>query len=610
MAQVVLMTNQPLETRVQIGTEGLDEDEHEVEDPTVQKLIKWLPYLINHLLWVLLGWVLLAIPTLSLVVAGGLSFEEVIKFRVDPDDALNFQMASFLVWVGLMVPVASFISFLIGVIPRAVLKVTILFFSGRTEKVKHYLEFYTALLRTIKVVLTITLILAFFCIAFPGASTLNDTPNILWLGVVFKLLFCLFLIAVILSIEKLSLQVIAVRFHRKAYRQRIEDAKYATHVLDTLNRARKQAKQVALMQPNAPFVEQHESTESVQERMVKPQEIYQNVNQALFEGRYEDDVDLHSKTEARKLARKIFCALQGRRRHLLIQDFYPLFPTQDAARRAFEFFDRDGNGDISKREMREKIQYVYKERKDITNALRDTSQAVGKLDTILAILFFAVAVFICSAVLGADLYGALVPFGTFFLGMSFIFAESAKELFQSIIFLFVMHPYDAGDRVYIGNDNLLVINVGLLGTTFTHINGQVAYIPHTILRQKIIFNIRRSLNQSEQIDFQVDFETPKEKIVLLKERINKYIEAEESREFHADPLLAITDMVDSNKLNLYFWLEHKGNWQDGGRRWARRTRFMIALREICQELEMRYSLLPLRLEHLNPPPYAKPEREA
>ncbi|KAI0220093.1 hypothetical protein L0F63_006914 [Massospora cicadina] len=591
------MTKQ-LETRVPVGTEGIDEDEHDFEDPGAQNLTKWLPYLLKHALWVLLGWALLAIPFFFLVVVGDLKLAEVLKFRVDLADPLSFQAASFLVWVGMMMVVASFVSFVIGVIPRAVLKITELFFSGRTEKVKHYLEFYTALLRTIKAVLIVTLILAFFCAAFPRSSTLNGSPNIPWLGAIFKFLFCLFLIAVILSIEKLSLQVIAVRFHRKAYRHRIEEAEYATQVLDTLNKARKQAKHATIDQPLSPFAEQHEPAEPSQERPAKPQEIYQNINQALFEGRYEDDVDLHSKTEARKLARKIFCALQGRRRHLLIEDFYPIFPTQDAARKAFEFFDRDGNGDISKREMREKIQHVYKERKDITDALRDTSQAVGKLDAILTILFLTVSVFVCSAVLGADLYGALVPFGTFFLGMS----PSSSS--------FVMHPYDAGDRVYIGADNLLVINVGLLGTTFTHINGQVAYIPHTILRQKIIFNIRRSLNQSEQIDFQVDFSTPKEKIVLLKERINKYIEAEESREFHADPLLAITDMVDSNKLNLYFWLEHKGNWQDGGRRWARRTRFMIALREICQELDMRYSLLPLRLEHLNPPPYSMPEREA
>ncbi|KAJ9074454.1 hypothetical protein DSO57_1006104 [Entomophthora muscae] len=255
--------------------------------------------------------------------------------------------------------------------------------------------------------------------------------------------------------------------------------------------------------------------------------------------------------------------------------------------------------------MSEKIQYIYKERKDITNALRDTSQAVGKLDVILLIIFILAAVLLCCATLVANSFTYVVSFGTFVLTLSFIFGSFAAELFQSIIFLFVMHPYDAGDRVYIATDNLLVMKVGLLGTTFTHVNGQVTYIPHSILKQKIIFNIRRSLHQSEQIDFQIDFSTPKEKIVALKERVNKYLDAEESREFHGDPLMALIEIVDSNKLKMFFWLEHKGNWQDGGRRWARRTRFMLALREICRDLDLSYSLLPLRVQHMNPPPYTE-----
>jgi Ca2+-binding EF-hand superfamily protein len=54
-------------------------------------------------------------------------------------------------------------------------------------------------------------------------------------------------------------------------------------------------------------------------------------------------------------------------------DFYPFFKTEDDARTAFSLFDKDGNGDISKKEMREAVQRIYRERKALTASLKDMS---------------------------------------------------------------------------------------------------------------------------------------------------------------------------------------------------------------------------------------------
>jgi Ca2+-binding EF-hand superfamily protein len=54
---------------------------------------------------------------------------------------------------------------------------------------------------------------------------------------------------------------------------------------------------------------------------------------------------------ARRLARKLFEGLQDQgRNHLLLEDFVPYFGNEADARTAFMLFDKDGNGDISKRE--------------------------------------------------------------------------------------------------------------------------------------------------------------------------------------------------------------------------------------------------------------------
>ena len=37
------------------------------------------------------------------------------------------------------------------------------------------------------------------------------------------------------------------------------------------------------------------------------------------------------------------------------------------------------------------------------------------------------------------------------LGLSFIFGNLLKEIFESIVLLLVMHPYDVGDRIQLGD---------------------------------------------------------------------------------------------------------------------------------------------------------------
>jgi hypothetical protein len=49
---------------------------------------------------------------------------------------------------------------------------------------------------------------------------------------------------------------------------------------------------------------------------------------------------------------------------------------------AFAIFDKDDNGDISKKEMREAVQRIYRERKDLVSSLKvrllETSRIISK----------------------------------------------------------------------------------------------------------------------------------------------------------------------------------------------------------------------------------------
>jgi small-conductance mechanosensitive channel len=76
--------------------------------------------------------------------------------------------------------------------------------------------------------------------------------------------------------------------------------------------------------------------------------------------------------------------------------------------------------------------------------------------------------------------------GTFILGLSWLIGTTAQEILASIIFLFIKHPYDVGDRVCIDTVDYTVLEMHLLSTVFKRIDGTVTQAPHSQLNLKFI----------------------------------------------------------------------------------------------------------------------------
>jgi Ca2+-binding EF-hand superfamily protein len=159
----------------------------------------------------------------------------------------------------------------------------------------------------------------------------------------------------------------------------------------------------------------------------------------------------NSTAQAKYLAKKIFKNLTGdsHRNTVVESDFIPFFKTAKEASYAFSLFDTDGNGDLTKRELRQGCIRIYRERKNLTRSMRDLSQATGKLDIILIIIFVAIWAIICCAAFGVDVGTDLMPLWSAFVAASFIFGTSASDAFEAIIFVFVTVSFTQPIRFYL-----------------------------------------------------------------------------------------------------------------------------------------------------------------
>ncbi|KZT28755.1 hypothetical protein NEOLEDRAFT_1128961 [Neolentinus lepideus HHB14362 ss-1] len=303
--------------------------------------------------------------------------------------------------------------------------------------------------------------------------------------------------------------------------------------------------------------------------------------------------DVGSLYSARKLARKLFSALSYAdppRDYLLVDDFYPYFPSTAEAQAAFAIFDKDGNGDITKKEMREAVQRIYRERKSLVSSLKDVGSVVAKLDAVLITIALVIIFFICLLIFNRkDTLSSLVPLATIILGFSFIFGHSAQLLFESLIFIFSTHVFDVGDLVMIDDQPLFVREFGLFSTTFRRVDGQEIIAPNALLASaKLVHNMRRSNSMWESTDLMVAYNTPLDAIEQLRQRINTYVQ-QHNRDWSGCGV-HIDKMEYQNAIYLIIAMEHRPNWQDWGGRWGRRTEFMRFLKTTLEELDLRYTM--------------------
>lgn len=527
-------------------------------------------------------------------------------------------------WASIMWIIGWLTTIFVEALPSVVSMWVKLFMGRRSEMVKSQLEYYMSLKKYLKIMLIAAW--NWGCWAFLTQIPFQSVQKQSYTAIIWQIFASLFFVTVFLFIQKGIVQIIAIGFHKVAYNERLKENRYALKILDRLSKAERRSRSNTPggngggMRQRRPAYSRHSSfdpanlTDDANGHSISDYEspnkrsstgigtpvVFSQLQKKLHHivltdtpdarSRIQDSkVDINSEEFAKKVARKLFTSLGPNKKRLTLSDFEPYFATQEEAESAFAVFDRDGNNDLSRREMRDTVLAIYKERKALAQSVRDTSQALGKVDIMLLIITAFCTLFTTLTVFNVDIWRSLVPLGSFMLALTFVFGNTAKNTFESILFLFVTHPYDAGDYVVIDTQTLLVANMGIMSTTFIRSDGQEINAPTVVLMTKFINNIRRSGNMGESIYLDVNFTTSSDKLFDLRTRMQDFLAAN-SRDFQPGFDIKLSEIVELNKMTLLLYLEYKGNWQDAGRRWERRNRFMYALKDALTELEITYDL--------------------
>ncbi|OAA41703.1 Mechanosensitive ion channel family protein [Metarhizium rileyi] len=458
-----------------------------------------------------------------------------------------------------------------------------------------------------------------------------------WVDIVNKVIVSLFVLFTLNFVEKILIQWIATSFHQRTYSTRIENNKGDIRQLVQLFEFAK-----AKLEDTDKFWQGHDGNSNASGAQTPMANFHEGARQVLGKvghvaGRVGNDLIgrkvnvnqprkvvselLRTTSSAHTLARLIYRSVVREDRDTVYpEDLKQVFATQEEIDAAFGVFDKDLNGDISIDEFEAVCNEIRLEKKAIAASLKDLDSVIQKLDKVFLFIIIVVTVIVFVSIFSSSTAAGLASASTSILGLAWVLQATAQEFLQSIIFVFVKHPFDVGDRVTIygstganmTGDDYYVTEISLLYTEFKKLQGHIVQAPNSVLNTLFILNQRRSNGLSDVIPLQFKFGTPAWMIDELKARMLNFCLANK-RDYQPTIITEMTgvDQIRSANMNMVFI--HKSNFQNELLRLNRHNKFVT---ELLYQLEQVGIQGPLRVDPggsreypmyyagAHPPPYS------
>ncbi|GAO18346.1 hypothetical protein UVI_02043940 [Ustilaginoidea virens] len=444
----------------------------------------------------------------------------------------------------------------------------------------------------------------------------GEDPENYWVEIVNKVVIALFVLSTLNFVEKLLMQWISTSFHERTYSTRIENSKAdVAHLVRLYEYAKDklgETGQHELGKSNRTGTGGQSSMANFQEGarnvLSKLAHIVHKIANDLIGRKVNTDFAhkvvselLRDTPSALSLARLIYRSLvREDRENVDAEDMSAVFATKKEADAAFAVFDRNFNGDVSMEEFEAVCNDIHLEKKAIAASLKDLDSVVEKLDKVFIFIIIIISAIVFVAIYSKATAAGLASVSTAVLGFAWVLQATAQEFLQSIIFVFVKHPFDVGDRVTIygstgatmRGDDYYVTEISLLYTEFKKLQGHIVQAPNSILNTLFILNQRRSNGISDAIPLEFKFGTPTWMIDELKARMLEFCLANK-RDYQPTVIAEMTGVEDVRACKMKIVFMHKSNFQNELLRLNRRNRFVT---ELLSQMEQIGIETPLRVD--------------
>ncbi|KDP33895.1 hypothetical protein JCGZ_07466 [Jatropha curcas] len=320
----------------------------------------------------------------------------------------------------------------------------------------------------------------------------------------------------------------------------------------------------------------------------------------------EQDEEITSEWEAKAAAYKIFRNVAKPGTKYIDEEDLLRFMKKEEVDNVIPLFEGAAEtGKIKRSALKNWLVNVYNERKSLAHSLNDTKTAIEELNKLTSAIVLVLVIVVWLLMMGLLTTKVLVFISSQLLLLGFMFGNTAKTVFEAIIFVFVMHPFDVGDRCVIDGVQMVVEEMNILTTIFLRYDNEKIFYPNSVLATKPISNFYRSPEMGDSIEFAVDVSTSVETIGILKAKIKAYLESK-PQHWRPGHSVQVKEIEDVNKMKMALYVNHTINFQNIADRGNRRSDLVLEMKRFFEELGIKYHLLPqeVRLSYVGsaPPP--------
>lgn len=303
--------------------------------------------------------------------------------------------------------------------------------------------------------------------------------------------------------------------------------------------------------------------------------------------------------EARKLAFYLFWNIKPyfTRNHIIMEDL-EAFLSPDQAQEAFSMLDNNGDGKLVLADIRDAVIKIYKERRNLALSLKDAKTVVGKLELVIGVVLHIIFIFFYLMVFNVDLTKVWLTMSSIIVALSFSFSNSIMNLFNSVIMLFVVHPFDVGDALLIGTnttgtgpaDYCVVEELSLVSTVMRRWDGTRIWYPNSKLGAMPLLNMSRSDAKVELFKVQVDLATPSSVTAMLRRKLMEFFDENHKEFVPGGGTVIYLDSQDPLKMTLGIVYTFSHNGVNLGRTGDARHKIFCFISTQLSQMSIHYSL--------------------
>lgn len=169
-------------------------------------------------------------------------------------------------------------------------------------------------------------------------------------------------------------------------------------------------------------------------------------------------------------------------------------------------------------------------------------------------------------------------------------------MYENVVFLFVVHPFDVGDVLQIGEGDAptyRVDQIDLHYTIFVSGSGMRTWYPNQRLMATPFSNVSASGERGDSVKVLIDMETPAGALDEVRAACEAAAAAQPT-EFGEDISLHLRDCFSPMKVALVVGFKYTHNGADGGRTSRARTAMHAALADALNKAGVRYTSAPAK----------------